>query len=115
MFSKRMALLLFSTTVLLVLLAAQCGTALTPETTKLIEPAATKEPVVVEEASAPEPKVIAFMSWAEDDFEVKALERLVELFKAEHPDVRVECEIVTFVSTEGTADCTIVPAEEGGQ
>jgi ABC-type glycerol-3-phosphate transport system substrate-binding protein len=119
MFSKRMALLLFSATVLLVLLAAQCGTAPTPETAKVIETVvlekeAEAEAVVAEETPE-EGEVVTFMSWAEDDFEVEAIERLVELFKAEHPDVRVECEIVSFVPAEGTTDCTIVPAEGGGQ
>jgi ABC-type glycerol-3-phosphate transport system substrate-binding protein len=56
---------------------------------------------------------VTFVSWAEDSFEVSALEELIRRFRADHPDVELECEIVTSVQqAEATGVCRTVEAGE---
>lgn len=105
MLAKRTALWLLTTTVLLALLTTQCvaATSEAPSATEAptsVEVAVTTEQPVTEEAAAAEPELVTFMSWAEDAFEVEALDQLIESFKAQHPDVTVECEVVTFVDAD---------------
>jgi len=111
--------------VILGLVAAACGPTPTPEVIEKV----VKETVVVEKevevevtkivevekevvvTATPVPVVVTFMSWAEDDFEVGALEELIKRFKKAHPEVTVECEIVTIVPAKGKDICTVVTAE----
>jgi ABC-type glycerol-3-phosphate transport system substrate-binding protein len=82
------------------------------EVTKEVQVEVTKE---VQVEVVEESMVVTFMSWAEDDFEVSALEGLIELFEADHPEVTVECEIMTTVLAEGMSVCEIVTVKGVGQ
>ena len=97
--------------VILGLGAAACGPAPTPEVVEKVvketvvvekEMEVTKEvEVVVTPTPLPppeevvEPVVVTFMSWAEDDFEVWALQELVSRFEEAYPGIKVDAEIVT--------------------
>ncbi len=76
----------------------------------------TPEPTQAEGVVADTPDAeltLTFMSWAEDSFEVSALEELIRRFRMVHPGVELECEIVTSVQqAEATGECRIVDSGE---
>lgn len=84
-------------TALIVMALAMVITACAPAPTREVveKTVAVEKTVVVREASAPELVVVTFVSWAEEEFEQEAIEKMLETFAIENPGVEVKFTIVT--------------------
>jgi ABC-type glycerol-3-phosphate transport system substrate-binding protein len=87
--------ILILTAVIVVVLALRIVACAPPPTPEVVEKVVKETVVVEKEVPAPEPEVVTFMTWAEDDFEKKALQEMVSRFEETHPGIQVKLEIVT--------------------
>ena len=106
--ARRILIRMAAIVVVLALLIVACGPAPTPEVIEKV----VKETVVVEKevevtkvvekevvvTASPEPGMVTFVSWAEEEFEQEAIEKMLEAFEAD-TGVTVEFIIVTSGGT----------------